>query len=260
MALRRVENTAISDDIPSLADLEAQYQKSIDDTVSLSDLEAQYQKTLPEPSYTDVIQKAWKVGKAQRRLGELRFSKKIGEEADEEMKDLRKSTQQETPRPGLGRKIAGATTEILPIMIKGMTEGQKLGLATGMTAGGVSAVTGPGAPVAVPAATGLGYMAGTAAGAAKYIYEVESGLSEEEFLEFRDEKGRGIDPQLAKDASLIAGGIKSLLEISQIGLIVKSIPGGKKLFGEVVNGLFKKAITNPTFLKSLAKITGSYAG
>ena len=72
-----------------------------------------------------------------------------------------------------------------------------------------------------------------------FIFMQESGHAYNEFIEVQDELGNKIDPGVARMAALASGSINAGLEFTQLGIIVKAIPGVRQL---IARGMVRKAI------------------
>jgi len=173
----------------------------------------------------------------------------------------RQAAELETRRPQIDPKKQGlfwrglsSASRMAPIMLKGMEAGGKLGLATGGALAGMTAVLGQtppltGAPeeaITVPSMFVMGFGVGATTGSAQHIMKVEAGLAMVEMLR------EGIDENVAAAASLGVGVINSLLEVAQIGDIVKSIPGFDQILRKAIRQSSKTVIKSG-ILRGLAR-------
>jgi len=145
--------------------------------------------------------------------------------------------------PGMGAAVAGGAVKALQYG----TVGGLVGGGLGAVAGGVGA--GPGSLVGM----GIGARVGGAVGAFEQNYKMLAGQAYAEFLDFKDENGNGLDPQVARWAALLAGvtgaGMETLGESATLGLVPGldkilgnfTLPGLKKLLG---TGAGRAAFTN----------------
>lgn len=160
----------------------------------------------------------------------------------------------ERSQQGLFWRALSSMASMAPIMLKGMEKGAQQGLVTGAGAAGMVALLGQAGPqvvlpeelLTVPAAFATAFGIGASTGSAQFIMQVEAGLSLKEMLD------EGIDPNIAAAASLGVGIINSLLEVVQIGDIMKSIPGVDAMIRKAT-GQATKAIIKSGVLKGLAR-------
>ncbi len=200
-------------------------------------------------------------GTLNTRLGELRYQQIVGNDSEEiraEIADIKKAMPERYEgETGIVEDFVGAAAEMVPLMATAMREGFKGGLEGAMVGGMAGAVAGNiGAPVTAPAGAGMGYLVGQTHGSAGYIAQAEAGLAYDEMLDMRDEAGNKIDPEIAKGVSLAVGGINGLLEIGQIGILLKTIPGLDKFLSRSIN----KAVTRAVRDGSLKKVALDAAG
>jgi hypothetical protein len=138
-----------------------------------------------------------------------------------------------------------------------------IGAATGAVIGGVGgglATAGAGALPGAGAGAKFGAGVGAAIGGAKFGFELEAGLAYDEYLDFKDELGKPLDPTVAKAAAFAAGAINAGLEVVGLGILARSIPGLDKLKGVAARGAIREALRNPTVRAALASAMKEYAG
>jgi len=188
-------------------------------------------------------------------------------ERDEQIAELERTRPEQRNIPWRGHipeKAAYETGVAAPILMRGAGEGVKGGVKGYMAgAGAAAAITAAGGtvsagPISVAAAKAWGMV-----DAAKYMYKIEAGLAWYEFKEIE-----GVDQRIAKAGAHAVGAVNAALEMTQVGVIARSIPGGKKFISKAVsNGVVKKAITSkwlnkfirPKTLKGkIAKGAGTY--
>jgi hypothetical protein len=116
------------------------------------------------------------------------------------------------------------------------------------------------APLSIPVLFGAGLTAGMMTGGAEFSFEIEAGLAFDEFLNFKDELGQPIDPNVAKMAAIGAGALNAGLEVVGLGILAKSIPGVDKLTGGIARDAIKEALRAPTVRQALAESATLYGG
>jgi len=225
-----------------------------------------------ETTFVERIGKAWETGEAHTSLGGLRYRQLIGEETEEVQRaidQIKKSlsvdeTRGKWRKRTLPERAVSAAAEMLPIQIEGLKKGAKRGLTLGTGAAIITAAAGQVGPqaltpeelITVPVAFAGMYGVGMVSGAIENIGMIEAGLAYDELLELKDSEGRGLDPRIAKGAAAGVGIINGLIEMAQIRLLLKTIPGGEKLLSGAIRSTTKKVIESAT-LKNLAL---KYAG
>ncbi len=138
----------------------------------------------------------------------------------------------------------------LPIIWNGIKAG---GIGAGIgavTGAGVAAAAGQLGPQAVvpeealtiPAAARFGARVGGGANTARAIFEIETGQAYGEFSQFKDENGQPIPQDVAKIGALVYGGVATGLELFALEKVIETIPGGKKLLGQVGKEGVKNAL------------------
>jgi len=230
--------------------------------------DAKWQKGLKE------VEAGWQSGWIDLNLGYIMYermaatlslgskdpAKRAAAEARvRELDELAAKIEKERPeldpkKQGLLWRALTSTSRMLPIMLKGLEKGGRMGLATGAGAAGMAALLGQAGPqvgmpeevVTVPGAAALGFGIGTAVGGAQHIMKVEAGLAMVEMLK------EDIDPQVAAAASLGVGVINSLLEVVQVGDLLKSFPGASDVLRRVVRGTTRELVKKGV-LRTLAR-------
>ncbi len=210
---------------------------------------------------------AWDTGKSHAALGQLRYKQLLGDMTpetqttiDELKAGIPKKKKADT---GLLEQAFVAAAEMAPIMLGGMEVGTKRGLKLGMGAGAITAAAGAAIPLpeealTVPAAFAGMFGVGMLSGTVENIGMIEAGLAYDELLDLKDDKGNKLDPTIAKSAAAGVGIVNGLIELAQINMLMKTIPGGQKLLSGIVRDVTKKAIKSKT-LKNLAlRFVGRY--
>jgi len=204
-----------------------------------------------EKGFFGRIGEKWKTGEAQTELGILRSRQLMGEDTPEIRERIAKvkkdMPQGEEEKRNLFERAIGAAAEMLPIQVEGMKQGAKRGIALGTGFGTIAGIAGQAGPqvatpeeiITVPAAFAGGFGVGMVSGTLENIGKIEAGLAYDELLDLKDENGNKIDPKIAKAAAASVGVVNGLIEMSQIGLLLKTIPGGKA----ILTGAIRKTIT-----------------
>jgi hypothetical protein len=217
--------------------------------------------------------RAFGQGRAQVKLGRLRYKSLFGELTAEETQQL-EAYRADMHRGGElaaesfpARALTGAARQ-LPQILGALYAGSQYGL-TGAVAGGASATLagqlGPQALVpeeivTVPGAAALGYYAGHTVGAAEFGLVQEAGHAYDEFLTFKDSEGKPLDPAVAKIAALAAGGVNAGLEATAVNILMRSIPGLDKLVGAPGREVVKAALRQPTVQQAFLDLAKRYGG
>jgi hypothetical protein len=131
--------------------------------------------------------------------------------------------------------LAHTTARAGPFMWESTVVGATYAMAGAMAAGTAAAVGGaslsagpqavatvPATAITVPVAAAAGGKVGMAVGAFKNAMEVEGGNA------YLDMRQSGIDASLARPAALAIGVVNGAVELSQLGLILKRIPGADR--------------------------------
>jgi conjugative element/phage-associated large polyvalent protein len=216
-------------------------------------------------------QRAFRRGQAVITVGELRSASLYRRlTADEERRLAEARTEMEKGGAlGAGdswfRGAVTGTAELLPNLWGGYLLGAQRGITYGVTAGTAAAIAGqvtPGLPeelVSAPAMFGYGMRAGMLQGSLEFGFQLEAGLAYDEFLGFRDELGRPIDPDVAKAAAFATGAINAIGEAYGLERLLKGL-GVDRLTGVMTRRVVGEALKQPTVRAALAKAMKSYAG
>lgn len=183
-------------------------------------------------TWGETVKLSWQIGQYDRRAGEVGYRLMMSRD-DDVWADIYKDAQQlianypseDTRKRSLFTRAVKSTARLLPNMLGAATEGAQAGLATGGTA---ALLASPGGPAASAAAFGTMFTAGTAIQAARYTMEQEAGLAFVQML------AEGTDPTIARYAATGIGAVNAMLETAQLGTVVKSLPGAKRLFSRAV--------------------------
>jgi len=222
----------------------------------------------PEPEeqkFRDIIKSHWKIGSLVIKRGELGANARdTGLSVEETLKQAReidklaKSYRKKMPEFSIKKpttwlpSLVAQTTELIPYMGRGQVEGMKMGIATGVGFGTMTALWGQAGPqvltpeevLTIPGAMAVGGTAGWVLGSLKNCMDIEGGNLYIDLLE------RGVKPKVAKQLSLAGGLAIGAIEVAQIGRIARNLPGFELFFRKGA----KKLIASDTF-KNILKIS-----
>lgn len=234
------------------------------------------QFTPPQPrdkNFLERVKNSWDIGRSQFSLGHLRYQQLTGDatpDLESHIQHIKSNipSNDDIKERGLPEKAIRAAAEMLPTQLGALKSGIKRGLVMGTGAAGITAVAGQAGPqvlapeeiITVPSAFSGMYAVGAISGAVEDIGKVEAGLAYDELLDLKDDKGQGIDPTIAKAAAGSVGVINGLIELAQIKLLLKTIPGGEALLRGAIRKTVKKAVTSGTLKGVALKYSGKYAG
>lgn len=157
---------------------------------------------------------------------------------------------------GLFSKATNIAAGLIPMAWSSMKEGLRGGLLTGMALGGATAIATP--PITA-AATAAGFVAGSAAFSASYIDKIATGRMALTLRGLKDSEGNPIDPRIIRTFSLAAGVVEGALEVAQVKLLLKTIPGLDKMMQDVVRNSVTKLIKDGSVASFLTGAAGRYA-
>ena len=128
------------------------------------------------------------------------------------------------------------------------------GTATGAVTGGLALATGPGAIPAAGAGFTAGFFPGGTAGLAYENFIQQSGAVRESMMEIQNDQGQGLDPNVIRGASFVAGALNATLDIIPFKKLANTIPGidklGQKFLGKEA---IKELMANPAAQKVFYK-------
>ncbi len=164
-----------------------------------------------------------------------------------------------------GKSTVGLAGQI-PVWLGGLKAGAEMGLPMAGVYGSAAALAGQAGPqiltpeevITVPGMAARGYYLGSALGAAIFMYRQEAGAAYDEYLQFKDELGRPLDPAMAKAAAVAAGGINAMLEVFQLNTLMRTIPGADKLYGKATHDAIKQALRSPSVRTALKDMMVGY--
>lgn len=231
-----------------------------------------YMENIPDTTLWERVKESWRIGESNRDLGLLYFQSLMGNDSDENWKVI-KDIEANMPGPdkikrNIPERALRFAAENIPIMYSGIKRGATLGTAAGSTAAGVAALAGQAGPqaalpeeiITVPSAFAGAFTLGFKFGTVENIGKIEAGLAFKEFMEFQDEKGNRINPNLAKATAFGVGVINGLLELAQIKTLLKTVPGADKIVGGSIRNVTKKVVTSRFLREVLLKNSAQYAG
>lgn len=138
--------------------------------------------------------------------------------------------------PAMGAMAAGGLAKAFQYG----TIGAVTGAGVGALAGGLGA--GPGAIAGLSA----GARIGGPVGAWQQSFRMLSGAAYAEFLDFRDEEGKPLDPDVARWAAALAGASGAGLELLGAAGTLGQVPGLDRIFGQFTVPGLKALLSNPT--------------
>ncbi len=205
---------------------------------------------------TERVKQSWDIGVEQNKLGELGY-KYIMSGDEKYLQDMMKvsipsAEERFLPESRLEDNVRQAA-QMMPMMFDSSIEGGEKGMVVGMGFGLITALMGQ--YEAVPAATGLGFKLGAAEGVFESAMRKEAGLALSEIMQIKDDAGNQINPQIARAASFGIGVVNGVIEVAQIGTLLKSVPGADKLFSKAI----EKTLKSKTVRQQLFGIAGKYA-
>lgn len=214
--------------------------------------------------------RAKQIGDAQVEFGHLRYRSIYGQLTAEEYRrldELRRLMSVDLAAESIPAQMLTGAAQQLPMLLGSLKAGFMTGAPTAMMAGTVASIMGQLGPqavlpeevITVPAATLAGYIAGQTTGAARFSFEQEAGHAYEEFSKFIDENGQPLDPATARVAALVAGAINSGLDVAQLGILLRSIPGAEKLASIPGRLIVKKALEKQTVRSALTEFAKNYS-
>jgi len=222
------------------------------------------------PTLPGRVQQRWQLGEMSVELGYLQTRKMFGEtdpEIDRRIEQIRlMMPREEWEKRGIVERIATETAQMAPTMAAGMKEGMKRGVTLGTGFAGIAAWAGMAGPqaitpeevVTVPGAAAAGYAIGMTSGMLESIGRIEAGLAYDELINYKDPKtGEQLNPEVAKWASLGVGVVNAALELFQIKMLMKTIPGGRKILHAATTGAMKKLLTGTPLKRLAMRSTGA---
>jgi len=211
----------------------------------------------PELSTWDYVKGRWRVGTTQVQIAQLRKQKLLGDDSPEleartqALKDSMPNIRDDEGR-ALPIRAIGAAADMVPMQIAAISKGLERGMKLGAGAAAITAVAGQAGPqaalpeeiITVPAAAAGMFGVGMYSGTLEEVGWIEAGMAYDELLDLRDPEGNALDPRIAKSAASAVGVINGLIELAQIRLLLKTIPGGRRLLNGLIKDTTQKALTS----------------
>jgi hypothetical protein len=208
------------------------------------------------PSIVDIAKEGFKRGQFVVDRGNIGEAIKSGrlkpEEGMAQIKDAEDKLRQ-TEYKGQAYTLPAAmiksTSELLPFLLKGMEEALKQG--TGGAVAGAGAAVASGFVPTAPATAATGFTVGATYGIIETARRIEGGNN---YLDMLD---RDVDPAIARPVSEGVGLINGVIEVSQIGMIARRLPGASILFKKKVSEAIAKSPLLQRKLLAVAKDFGT---
>jgi len=231
-------------------------------------LKAQMENT--ESGVFDSVKEGWNNNQIQLQIADIRLAERkrqISPVLAKAQVDSLKAKIKDTKSTGVA-SFAKSAANVAPMMLETSRAGAWTGLGTGAVAAGMAAAAGQAGPqvalpeeaITVPGAALLFGGIGFSYGSAKRSADIETGMMYDELMTMTDAKGNKIDPAIAGTIADSVGAVNGLLELAQIGDIIKTIPGGKKLLARATRATIKNLVESKSITKSLISGTARYAG
>lgn len=238
------------------------YRDQIDEGVKINPQAAAKRSTLSQR-----VKQSFDIGVKQNQIGELGYQYIVT--GDPKYLDM----INKIGMPGEGDiyipegKLEGAfraAAKMFPMMADTAAESTGAGLTTGMAVAGAVALLGQAGPqvalpeeiVTVPAAFATGFTAGAGAKAFEASMRKEAGLALSEIIKLKDADGKQIDPNIARAASFGIGVVNGAIEVAQLKMLVKTIPGLSKVISKsLIETVASKAVKD-----KLVSLASAYAG
>lgn len=202
------------------------------------------------------INQSWEIGLKQNAAG-LAWSQYLfsGDPKDfRAAESIKFPTEEEIFIPeSFTEEIVRSAAKLTPMMLDTALEGGWKGIALGTGFGLITALGGQ--PELAPAMALAGFKIGGAAGLFESAMRKEAGLALMEIIQFKDEAGNQIDPDIARAASFGIGVINAGIEVAQVKLLLKTIPGADRIFSEAMID----TVTNKTVKQKLLSLAGAYS-
>lgn len=216
---------------------------------------------------TDRVKQSWDIGMKQNQIGEAGYQYVVTGDPRflTQIEKISLPTSSETfIAEGRLEESVRSAAKLLPMVIDTGTESLSKGAKVGMGFGFIAAIAGQAGPqvaapeeiITVPAATLAGFKIGATAGAFEASLRKEAGLALSEIINFEDEEGNRIDPNIARATAFGIGSINAGIEVAQLRLLIKTIPGMDKLFSDATMA----AAASPAVKSRLLELAGKFAG
>lgn len=219
----------------------------------------------------DLVRKAkesYSIGKQNVELGKLRTAQMFGDDSEEtqqRVEALKSSRRIPFEEQGTLEKIVTASAEQLPLLLSSVVSGVKFGAGLAVpAAGGALAlgalIPGPEEVLTVPVIAGKAFSTGFAAGTYQNIFQLEAGLAYDEFLDFRDENDKLLDPDIARAAAVGVGAINAGLEFVALETLLRTVPGAQRFISGLTTEPARFVLRNPAVRAGLLEVGKKFAG
>lgn len=234
-----------------LADNPTYLQASRDDLDTLGNVEA----------LGRALSMGFTTGQKQVHLGRLSFRQIYGSGNTPDERLARSQLDKELavqPRgEGFMARYVNPAAKFVGQMFESGQEALKAALVTsGGAALGTAIVSGPTAPVAVPAAAKLGFIVGGIAGYSAESFKVEAGLAYHEMSKIKGANGLGIDEGAKRGAALVVGTVNASLEM--LGATAVAYPY-KAAVRQWMAGVPKTVLARPSVAQAARRFGEAYA-
>lgn len=209
------------------------------------------------------------LGVSQIDLAKIRYQQLWGAEDpsfEPKIAQLKQTMSRHVEKDSWGQKAWYGAVELVPQIANMFSTGFERGLQGAIAFGSGAALLGQTGPqiatpeeiFTVPAASLAGFKFGATTGSLESSIQIETGLAFDEFLDIRDVNGKPINPQTAKVAASIAGLFSGGLELAQIDILLKAIPGGDKAAKYLTRKGIKKALKSEVVQKAFNSMLVTY--
>ena len=153
------------------------------------------------------------------------------------------------------KQIASGGTQGVATLL----EAQEGGVAGAVAGGLASTIGGPITLLGVPVTAASGYLAGVAIDSAASTYRREAGAAHDEFITIRGEDGELIDPMVAEIAAHTVGALNAPVELIGLGLVIRTIPGGRRALSMITRESVKDLLARPSVMAAMKQISKNYS-
>jgi len=204
-------------------------------------------------------------------LGNARYEELMGRATGDQIKAYDKISAAREPRTfgadtWMQQGYVGSLQQ-LPNMGYTLLGGLKGGAAGAVAGSLTAAVVGQLGPqvalpeelITVPGGAAIGFRIGSTAGHIQASFRLQAGLAYDEFKGIKDTNGKPLDPEVAKGAAIVSGGIGSILETIGFEAMAKIVPGLDKIAGNLSRDGVKAALQRPTVAAALKTFASNIA-
>lgn len=215
--------------------------------------------------------KAWQQGSATVELGRLgskAMKQGLTPLEEKRVTDLLKQSGESIGADGIAGKVYSGFFKSLPMIGASIGGGIERGTEVGAGFATVTALAGQAGPqiatpeelITVPSAYLMGLGVGGAYGAFEQSAILEGGHAYLEFRDIRGENGEKIDDGVARIAARVVGAVNGSIELLGLGVLAKSIPGGKDILNYFSKNEIRKQLAKPTVVAALGNLSKRFAG